>query len=665
MKFGLFPLFLLLAPISYAQVCTGSLGDPIIKFTFGSGTNTYGGRLPSGVTNMTYSETQCPEGSDVGGYSIVHTSGSNCFPGEWLSSVGDHTGDPNGYFMLINASTPPSDFYLQSVNGLCPSTSYQFAAWVINMASHSGEILPDITFSIEKPDGTVIESFETGNIPVTNPAQWNQYAFYFTTPPGTPSVVIRMRNNAPGGYGNDLAIDDITFRTSGPTVSINMTGYAGNTASFCSDPGNALQFTSTVGSCYVSADYQWQVSVDNGISWNNIPGAVGPTYTDFPTGAGSNLYRLTAAQSGNIGISACRVASLPDSVVVLKRPYPAVSIDLTSDHVCADSLATFVSSAVDGGTQPSYQWMVNGLSVGADDPAYSNVLADGDQVSCTMISNAVCAVQPVANSNTVTMHLLPNLATSVGILPSATTICHDSIVEFIALPVNGGSDPAYQWMVNGKPVGKDTAVYVTGNLNNGDIVSAVMTSSLSCTRPAASNTADMTVYDIPRVQLTPDTIIAGGTYAILHPIITGDFDNYSWTPSTDLNDPTLLHPTATPASTTIYQVTVSNNFGCSTSVKERVEVFYDLAMPGAFTPNGDGHNDLFRVPPPLNLTIKHFSIYNRWGVLVFTTTDSMRGWDGTIAGQQQPADTYVWVVEYNNPIVKRTMLKKGTVELIR
>lgn len=669
MRLILLPLFLFLGlmpacMVSTAQVCSGGLGDPIVKFTFGSGTATYGGKLAAGLTNMTYVETQCPQGSDVGSYAIVHSPGNSCFTGDWLNFTGDHTGDPNGYFMLINASTPPSDFYTQTVSGLCPSTSYQFAAWIINMASHSGEIDPDITFNIESPDGTVLQTFQTGDVSMQNPAHWNQYAFYFTTPPGVSTVVIRMRNNAPGGYGNDLGLDDITFRASGPSVNIHMTGHAGDTASFCADPANTLGFTSTIAACYASIAYQWQGSSDNGTTWTDLPGAVNPTLTEFPTSVGNYLYRLTAAQSGNIGISSCQVASLPDSVVVLETVHPAISITLEAGHVCTDSIATFIPTPVDGGSNPLYQWMLNGTPV-TTAPTYNSTLANGDQVSCLMTSNAVCAAYPTAPSNTITIHLLPDVVTSVNILSSANNICHDSLVSFTASPFNGGNDPSYQWLVNGQPVGSDTSAFSSRELNQGDQVSVLMTSDLSCTIPATSNAIDMTVYDVPRIQLTPDTIIAAHTQIILDPVVTGPADYHQWSPATDLDDPTLLQPTASPVTTIVYQLFVSSDKGCTATARERVEVFYDLFMPNAFTPNGDGRNDLYRIPPFITVTIRHFSIFDRWGKQVFSTNNSTEGWDGRFAGHPQPADTYVWYVEYTNPILKKTMMKKGTVELVR
>ncbi len=659
-------LFLLSATIARAQTCSSGLGDPIVNITFGAGTG-FGPALAPGITNLQYQSSACVLDN---AYEIVNTS-SNCYAGDWLSVNVDHTGDPNGYYMLIGAADQPDYFFLQTVNDLCPSTNYQFAAWILNMASHSGEILPNVTFNIEKTDGTVLQSLQTGDIPVTNPAVWNQYAFYFTTPPGVTSVVLRMINNAPGGYGNDLALDDITFRTAGPSVNIAISGYAGDTVTLCAAPANALQFLGTVGSCYAATDYQWQQSTDNGQSWNNISGAVTTNYSASPTVAGRDLYRLTAAQTGNIGITTCQVVSTVDSITVLPVADPAITIQTDTQTICAGAPVSFNAAIADGGPAPVYQWMVNGSAVMGNGPQFSiNGLNNGDRVSCLLTSDAVCPNSATVLSNILPMDVLPVLAPSVAITASANDICADSLVSFTAVPTNGGPHPSYQWAVNGQPVGADTSVFSSGHLNNGDVISTLLTGSLPCSLPATAGGISMTVYPIPVISLTPDTVIKGGTSIQLDPLISGSDLSYRWTPAVALDNPFIPDPIASPQATTVYTLTVNSaEWPCSASTKEIVEVFYDLAMPNAFTPNGDGRNDLFRIPPGIQVTVIRFVVYDRWGARVFAVTNPDSGfdtgWDGTSGGKPQPAGTYVWIIEYFNPLVRQVLMKKGTVELIR
>ena len=129
MKYVFIACLFLVLHRATAQSCTGGLGDPIVNITFGQGVAA-GPALPSGVTNLNYLNGGCPVD---GQYVIVsHTSG--CWNHTWGDMGEDHTGNQSGYFMLINASYQPSDFYVQTINGLCGGTTYQFAAWVMNMA---------------------------------------------------------------------------------------------------------------------------------------------------------------------------------------------------------------------------------------------------------------------------------------------------------------------------------------------------------------------------------------------------------------------------------------------------------------------------------------------------------------------------------------------------
>ncbi len=231
-----------------AQTCTGSLGDPIVNVTFGSG-QSFGPPLPANTTSaLNYVAATCP---NDGYYSILNYT-SGCFANDvtWHTTT-DHTGDTNGYFMLVNASYEPSNFYIQTINGLCEGTTYQFAAWMLNMCSVSGT-LPNITLTIEKMDGSILGSYNTGDIPIINPATWRQYGFNFTTPPNVSAVVLRMRNNAPGGVGNDIGLDDITFRPIGPAVSISAINFTGDPVSVCTGDTSGIIFRSLVENCYVS-----------------------------------------------------------------------------------------------------------------------------------------------------------------------------------------------------------------------------------------------------------------------------------------------------------------------------------------------------------------------------------------------------------------------------
>ena len=90
----------------------------------------------------------------------------------------------------------------------------------------------------------------------------------------------------------------------------------------------------------------------------------------------------------------------------------------------------------------------------------------------------------------------------------------------------------------------------------------------------------------------------------------------------------------------------------------------DLIVPNAFTPNGDGNNDIFK-PIPIGMkSVDIFRVYNRWGQMLYSGTGNGAGWNGKFVGRPQEAATYIWYaegVDYLNNKLKR----KGSVILIR
>jgi len=143
--------------------------------------------------------------------------------------------------------------------------------------------------------------------------------------------------------------------------------------------------------------------------------------------------------------------------------------------------------------------------------------------------------------------------------------------------------------------------------------------------------------------------------------------NYSWTPTTWLNNPGIADPISLPQNNIEYVVRVSNNIGCFDTDTILVKVYRvspGLFIPNAFTPNGDGNNDIFR-PVAIGMkSVDAFRVYNRWGQMIYSGTGNGAGWDGTFGGRPQEAATYVWYaegVDYLNNKIKQ----KGTVILIR
>ncbi len=90
----------------------------------------------------------------------------------------------------------------------------------------------------------------------------------------------------------------------------------------------------------------------------------------------------------------------------------------------------------------------------------------------------------------------------------------------------------------------------------------------------------------------------------------------------------------------------------------------NIYVPKVFTPNGDGVNDILKPILVGISTFHYFSVYNRWGNLLFTTEDPNAGWDGRVKGVPQPVETYLWMAEGIDNSGKK-IVQKGMVSLIR
>ena len=258
---------------------------------------------------------------------------------------------------------------------------------------------------------------------------------------------------------------------------------------------------------------------------------------------------------------------------------------------------------------------------------------------------------------------LSDNASSVSISSDKTIICQGEAVTFIATGVNGGSNPFYHWKINGRSAGNSSNVFSTNTLQNGDIVSCTMVSSIACTQPINSNSISVTVYPSPIVNAGPDLLINPGQSIQLQARTNSTANTFQWSPPAGLNNINVLNPTANPQVSTTYKLKAVSSNGCESYDEVKVTVYQKLFMPSAFTPNNDGLNDLFRIPPGTTMQLTAFTVFNRWGQLVFKTSDINKGWDGTINSIDAPSGIYVFLISGNSAYGK--ISEKGTTMLMR
>ena len=146
---------------------------------------------------------------------------------------------------------------------------------------------------------------------------------------------------------------------------------------------------------------------------------------------------------------------------------------------------------------------------------------------------------------------------------------------------------------------------------------------------------------------------------------------YDWTPSNWLSCDDCQIPIATPDTSTMYNILVTDLLtGCETNLFTELRELgvcseFNLSVPNGFTPNGDGNNDVLYVRSTSVGNIRMFRVFDRWGAMVFETQDMSDGWDGTFNGRQMNPGVLVYYVEALCPIDGSTILKKGNVTLLK
>ncbi len=383
-----------------------------------------------------------------------------------------------------------------------------------------------------------------------------------------------------------------------------------------------------------------------------------------PESSGSGSYTALVTD-----IYGCTVRSNPQ--IYTGYFYPTVSIAANSTVINPCTPAVFTATPTYGGAAPVYQWQINGKNAGTNDSVFTSTsLQNGDQIICLMTSNDTCIWYPTATSDTITVTLGTTIAAlQVHILSSVNAVCQGTPVQFKAEVINGGVNPVFQWQVNGINTGTNDSLFSTGSLENNSIVTCLVTGDMGC-QSGLSNSITMTVTPSPVIAPNQSFTFFPGKVLVLDPQVSGDIISYLWTPAAGLSNDTIFHPIANPSKTTYYTLKIVSSDGCQATGNILVKVFTKISVPNAFTPNGDGKNDVFYVLGGVEgAVVKDFSVFDRWGEKVFQVTDVATGdpafgWNGSFKGLPAPGGTYVYIITiiFSN---NTTQVYKGTVVLIR
>jgi len=173
----------------------------------------------------------------------------------------------------------------------------------------------------------------------------------------------------------------------------------------------------------------------------------------------------------------------------------------------------------------------------------------------------------------------------------------------------------------------------------------------------------ISIQNVPVIIASEDTTIFINESVTL--LATGG-ETYSWSPSSGLSCTDCADPVFTAGDSTTFVVTGFDEFGCEDTDSVTVTVILKpFDIPNAFTPNGDGSNDVFNAVFFEGVFVSyHLSIYNRWGELVFESMDSNQGWNGDFQNEKAASDTYIYVLDFELQNGE-SGIRKGDVTLIR
>lgn len=622
---------------SSAQSCSGVLGDKILNIDFGAGAARGPALLPE-ESDYTYTDTY---GMLAGQYSIVNTTGG--YYSQWFT-IPDHTGNTNGYMMAMNCAAAGDKIYSKKVSGLCPNTTYEYAAWVINLVNSATlqGVNVNLTLSVETTDGTIIKRYNTGDITESSTPEWKQFSTFFTTPVNTTDVILRIINNNPGGDGNDLALDDITLRPCLPMIVASFNQANPTTATnLCQGDDAAYTLNTNITGAYGNPVYQWQVNANNGTGWVDIPGKTTTSTTILFQAAktGFYQYRLATVKAENRNLSCSYVFSDTLTVQVNAKPVPAAS---GNTPICEGS--TLHLHVLNGA---SYQWTgPGGFTSSLQNPSIPNITTSKAGKYRVVLTSA----QGCMATDSIIVAINPQTTYSAG---SDVTICKGGSTM---LNASGGS--FYRW----KPSQGLSDTTIANPVASPAVTMAyqvLITNRYGC---IYTDTVMVTVAKPLVADAGPDKKTVAGKSTRLNGKITGGQFTYYWSPTTYLSDATTLTPLVTTKENITYTLHAVSQNGCSGSVDSvTVDVSSDLAVPNTFSPNGDGVNDSWNIPALEAYPGSMTEVFNRYGSEIFRSIGQAKLWDGTINGQPVPVGTYYYKITGSNG----NMLKAGWVFLVR
>jgi gliding motility-associated-like protein len=378
---------------------------------------------------------------------------------------------------------------------------------------------------------------------------------------------------------------------------------------------------------------------------------------DFKDGTTSNLnsgapFNKTFAAAGMYNVSLQVVTDSGCKSQVITKPidvHPLPRVDFSLPIVClpAGAAQFFDSSKIADGTESQFNYVwdfgdpANPTTSNNKNPVHNYSSQGPFAVKLTVTSVDGCSATATKQLTTV---FQPPIADFTSAPPEA---CLGTTFVFTDNSTGtSGNITRWSWSFGDGTTSisqNASRKYTTANTYG---VALTVENDKGCL--SATTTKNVIVHSFPVVNAGPDLMVLEGGSAILDATASGNNLSFNWTPSTYLDNPNLKTPRTTPVSDITYNLTVTAQGGCSRSDEVFVKVLKAPTIPSAFSPNGDGINDVWNIKYLESYPGSTVEIFDRYGQLVFKSNGYSKAWDGTSNGSVLPVGTYYYIINPKN-----------------
>jgi gliding motility-associated-like protein len=337
----------------------------------------------------------------------------------------------------------------------------------------------------------------------------------------------------------------------------------------------------------------------------------------------------------------------PATIAVTVRPLPSVDFDLPTGVCMPGGVVNFInrSTALDNAAL-NYSWNFGDGSPASTVKDPSHVYANVQNY--TVVLTATSSFGCVGTQNKVLQSTVFKPKPIADFQPNATAFCqgvNSSFQDRSTAP--NSSVTAWNWSFG------DGSVQTVQNpvkryLRPGNYtVKLTVSNAIGCTSDPDS--MQITVYLQPRIDAGPSFTVPIGTTVVFQPVANDSVNlQFNWSPSADFANPSSLQQSLVARRTQVYTLSAIGDGGCTATDQMTVKILNEVKIPNAFSPNGDGVYDTWRIENLADYPGAVVEVFNRYGQRVYYSDGYAREWDGRINGKSLPLGTYYYIIQLKN-----------------